>query len=161
MKILDWKKNFAFSLIVQSFGPSNKSGLGKSWQIVDFMFTFEDFSFLDEHSLYIYKKGVSIKRTLLPCINGFHFAETPLWLQRKILVLISFLSLNFSSIEIEGERVSSSQNERTLWGGGVRKWTRMKKRERGGQILGILSERTFWISPKHCRQPKYHQQMMK
>ena len=26
-----------------SFGLSNKSGFGKSWQIVDFMFTFEDF----------------------------------------------------------------------------------------------------------------------
>ena len=48
------EKNFAFSLIFPSFGPSNKSGLGKSWQIVDFMFTFEDFWFLD---------GLSIKRT--------------------------------------------------------------------------------------------------
>ena len=40
-------KKTAFSLIFPSFGPSNKSGLGKSWQIVDFMFTFEDFGFLD------------------------------------------------------------------------------------------------------------------
>ena len=39
------KKNFAFSLIFPSFGPSSKSGLGKSWQIVDFIFTFEDFWF--------------------------------------------------------------------------------------------------------------------
>ena len=39
---------------------------------------------------------------------------------RKILVLIiNFFSLNFTGIEIEGERVSSCQNERTLrWGGG-------------------------------------------
>ena len=48
------EKDFAFSLIFLSFGPSKKSGLGKSWQIVDFMFTFEDFWFLD---------GLSIKRT--------------------------------------------------------------------------------------------------
>ena len=31
--------------------------------------------------------------------------------------MIHFFSLNFASIEIEGERVSSSQNERTLGGG--------------------------------------------
>ena len=36
------KKNFAFSLIFPSFGPSSKSGLGKV-MTVDFMFTFEDF----------------------------------------------------------------------------------------------------------------------
>ena len=109
------------------------------------MFTFEDFSFLDEHSLYIYKKGVSIKRTLLPCTNGFHFAETPLWLQRKILVLISFLSLNFSSIEIEGERVSSSQNERTLWGGGGSKMNKDEKEGERGSNLGDF-ERTYFLN---------------
>ena len=48
------EKNFSFSLIFPSFGPSNKSGLETSWQIVDFMFTFEVFWFLD---------GFSIKRT--------------------------------------------------------------------------------------------------
>ena len=37
-----------------SLGLSNKSTLWKSWQIVDFMFTFEDFCFLN---------GLSIKRT--------------------------------------------------------------------------------------------------
>ena len=41
------EKNFAFALIFSSFGPSNKSGYGKSWQIVDFMFALEDFWFLD------------------------------------------------------------------------------------------------------------------
>ena len=41
------EKYFAFSLIFPPFGPSNKSGLGKSRQIVDFMFTFKDFWFLD------------------------------------------------------------------------------------------------------------------
>ena len=28
-------KNFAFSLIFPSFGSAKKTGLGKSWQIVD------------------------------------------------------------------------------------------------------------------------------
>ena len=48
------EKDFKFSLIFSFFGPFNKSGLGKSWQIVDFIFTFEDFWFLD---------GLSVKRT--------------------------------------------------------------------------------------------------
>ena len=34
-----------------------------------------------------------------------------------IVLIITFFSLNFSSIEIDGKRVSSSQNERTLGGG--------------------------------------------
>ena len=37
------------------------------------------------------------------------------WVQPEILVLIiNFFSLNFTSIEIEGERVSSTQNKHTL-----------------------------------------------
>ena len=37
------------------------------------------------------------------------------WVQPKILVLITnFFSLNFRSIEIEGERLSSCQSKRTL-----------------------------------------------
>ena len=36
-----------------------------------------------------------------------------------LVLIIHFFSLNFISIEIEGERVSSSQNERTLGGRGV------------------------------------------
>ena len=48
------ERNFAFPLIFLSFGSSNKCRLGKSWQIVDFMFNFEDFWFLDR---------LSIKRT--------------------------------------------------------------------------------------------------
>ena len=38
------------------------------------------------------------------------------------MLIVNFFSLNFTSIEIEGERVSSSQNEGTLvvvGGGGV------------------------------------------
>ena len=45
--------DFFSGLVSVSFDLSNKSGLGKSWQIVDLMFTFEDFWFLD---------GVCIKR---------------------------------------------------------------------------------------------------
>ena len=48
------ERNFAFSLIFPSFGSANKCGLGNSWQIVDFMFNFEHFWFLDR---------LSIKRT--------------------------------------------------------------------------------------------------
>ena len=67
---------------------------------------------------------IPIKRTLLSCTDGIHFLKIPLGLlkrvQPKILVLIiNFFSLNFTKIEIEGERVSSSQNERTLRGRGT------------------------------------------
>ena len=71
-------------------------------------------------------------------------------MQPKILVLIiNFLSLNFTSIEIEGERVSSNQNEHTkgVRGGGENSKT--NKGEQGGregQNLWILIERTFWMS---------------
>ena len=68
------------------------------------------------------------------------------WVQPKILVLIiNFFSLNFLSIEIEGE--SSSQNERTL-GWGVLENEQGQTRGRGGQNSGIMRERTFWMSPK-------------
>ena len=60
-------------------------------------------------------------------------------------VIINFFSLNFTSIEIERERVSS-----TL--GGVCSKTNKGKQEggRGGggeQNSDILTERTFWMSP--------------
>ena len=52
----------------------------------------------------------------MSCTNGVHFIEILLWLLKrhaKILVLIiNLFSLNLTSIETEGERVSSSQNER-------------------------------------------------
>ena len=51
----------------------------------------------------------------------------------QTVLIINFLSLNFTSIEIEGERVSCSQNERALGGG----------RGGGCQNSGILSERPF------------------
>ena len=58
------------------------------------------------------------------------------WVQTKILVLIIyFFYLNFTIIEIEGERVSSSQNECTLrgglGGGDAQKQTRTNKRGGG------------------------------
>ena len=59
-------KNFAFSLIFPFFGPAKKTGLGKSWQIVDFMFTFEGFWLLE---------GLSIKRTSL---ESGHFSHAPI-----------------------------------------------------------------------------------
>ena len=34
-------------------------------------------------SLSLYKKDISIKRTLLPCTNGFHFIEIPLRLLKR------------------------------------------------------------------------------
>ena len=88
------------------------------------------------------------------------------WVQPRILLLIiNFFSLNFTSIKIEGERGSSSQNERTIGGRGAQKRTKMNKRGRGegcsktnkdeqegkggGQNSGILSERTFWMSLMH------------
>ena len=51
-------------------------------------------------------------------------------------------------MEIERESLGSSQNERNLGGGGLRKGTRTNKAEEGGrQNSGILSECTFGISP--------------
>ena len=101
----------------------------------------------------LYKAGISIKRTLLPCTNGVHFIEIPqsflkdTWLQPKILVLIiNFFSLNFTSIEIQEERVNSSQNERTLGEGVGRKRTRAKKGV-GGSKLGNLEEAYFLNVP--------------
>ena len=52
------------------------------------------------------------------------------------MLIIKFFSVNFTSIEIEGERVSSSQNERNLggWGGGG--GGRGGKRKGGGGARG-------------------------
>ena len=101
----------------------------------------------------------SVIKSLLSCTNGVHFntdstvaSEKTRPVQPKILVLlINFFSLNFTSIGTEGEGVGSSQNERTLSGGASRKRTRANKGKQGGrgggQNSGILSERTFWMSP--------------
>ena len=58
-----------------------------------------------------------------------------------LVLIIHFFSLNFISIEIEGERVSSSQNERTL--GGERGCSNKVGRE--GSKLGNL-ERTYFLN---------------
>ena len=60
-----------------------------------------------------------------------------------LALIINFFSLNFTSIDIEGERVSSGQNERTL--GCVCVCGGVLKNEQGGrgQNSGILSKRTF------------------
>ena len=54
------------------------------------------------------------------------------WVQPKILVLIiNLFSLNFTSIEIEGERISSSQNKRVLGEGVLENEQGQTKGERG------------------------------
>ena len=73
------------------------------------------------------------------------------WVQSNILVMIiNFFSLIFTGIEIEGETVSSSQNNRTWRRGGGCTWKRARanKEGGGGQIPEILSERIFWITRK-------------
>ena len=50
----------------------------------------------------------------------------------SLLITINFFSVNFRSIEIGGEKVSSSQNERTLGRWGAKKQTRMNK---GGGVV--------------------------
>ena len=103
----------------------------------------------------LHKVDVSIKQTLLSCPNGVHFIEIPLqllkrrWVQPKILLLfINLFSLNFISIEIEGQRVSPSQNKSTLGERRVApKWIRVNKGKGGGQNSGIFNECTFWMSP--------------
>ena len=72
----------------------------------------------------LYKADISIKQTLLSCANCVQFIEIPLRLLKRrfefnhtdygSLLIINFFSLNFTCKEIEGKRVSSSQNERTL-----------------------------------------------
>ena len=72
------------------------------------------------------------------------------WIKLKILVLITnFFSLNFTSIEIGGERVGSNQKERTFGdGGGGSKTNKDKQGGRdGAENSGILSERTCWMFP--------------
>ena len=65
----------------------------------------------------------------------------------SLLLIINFFSLNFTSIEIQGEKVSSSQNERTLGEGALGVCSKTNKGKQGGiQNLGILSELTFWMS---------------
>ena len=62
-----------------------------------------------------------------------------------LVVIINFFSLNFTSIKIEGEKVSSSQNERSLKEGGEGGrwwWSETNEKEHGGggdQNSGILS----------------------
>ena len=64
------------------------------------------------------------------------------WVQPKILVLIiNFFSLNFTSTEIEGERLSSSQNEGTLGRGGV--FENEQARTRG---RGRVKTRESWVN---------------
>ena len=88
--------------------------------------------------------------------NGVHFIEIPHRVQPKILVLISnFFSLNFTSIEIEGEMVSSSQNDRTLagWEGGWGECSKMNKDEQGGRLGGggEVKNRKNWLNkPFEC-----------
>ena len=65
-----------------------------------------------------------------------------------LVLIINFFSLKFTSIEIKGERVSSTQNERTFRRGCARKQTKANKGGARGQNSGILSERSFWIFPK-------------
>ena len=47
-----------------------------------------------------------------------------------LVLIINFFSLNFTSIEMDGERVSSRQNERTLGGG--EGCSKTNKGEQGG-----------------------------
>ena len=66
----------------------------------------------------------------------FYFRPTLFF---KKQVIINFFSLNFTSIETEGEKVSSSQNERTLgWSGG---W--------GASKFGDF-ERTYFLNVPLC-----------
>ena len=70
------------------------------------------------------------------------------WVQPKILVAV----INFCYIKIEVERVSSSQNERTLWRGGG-----LLKNEQGGwegSKLGNLEQTYFLHVPKWNLTPK-------
>ena len=100
--------------------------------------------------LILYKGDISIKRTLLSCTNNVHLIEIPLWLLKRHVEFNQryystryFFSLNFSSIEIEGERVSSSQNERTLGGGGV---LENEKGQTRGEVGGGVKTREFWAN---------------
>ena len=62
------------------------------------------------------------------------------------MLIINFFSLNFKSLEIERERVSSIQNERNSKGRRcVRKRTRANMGGAGGSKLGNL-ERTYFLN---------------
>ena len=76
------------------------------------------------------------------------------WQPKILLLVINFFSLNFTSIEIEVVRGNCSQNERTLGGGRVLENKQRQIRGEEGLNSGILSEHTFWISPKTTYLPK-------
>ena len=66
----------------------------------------------------------------------------------KKQVIINFFSLNFTIMEIEGERVSSSQNERTLRREGVLENEQGPTGDWGGEGEGVktrefLTKHTF------------------
>ena len=68
------------------------------------------------------------------------------WVQPKILaLLINFFSVNFTTIEIEGERLSSSQNKRTLGGEGQCSKTNKGKQGGGCSKLGDY-EQTYFLN---------------
>ena len=83
------------------------SGLGKSWNSGFHVYFWRLLIF----RWTLYKAEISIKRTVISCTNSVHFIEIPLWL---LVLIINLFSLNFTSTEIEGERVNSRQNKRTL-----------------------------------------------
>ena len=76
------------------------------------------------------------------------------WQPKILLLVINFFSLNFTSIEIEVVRGNCSQNERTLGGGRVLENKQRQIRGEEGLNSGILSEHTFWMSPKTTYLPK-------
>ena len=109
----------------------------------------------------LYKADISIKRTLLSCTSGVHlrfhcgFLKDMLSSIKDTSTHYWFLFSKFHNYRNWGGEESSSQNERTLGGGGktrggvgvgARKQTRANKGE-GGQNSEILSGRTFCMSP--------------
>ena len=89
---------------------------------------------------------------LVRCISQFKCFKCPIFifyfrpaLFFKKQVIINFFSLNLTSIEIELERVSSSQNKCTLGGEGARKQTMANKGGGRGSKLGNF-EWTYFLN---------------
>ena len=74
------------------------------------------------------------------------FLKDTLSSTKDIVLIINFFSLNFTSIEIEGERVSSNQNERTLEGGGVLEKEQGQSRGGGRGLKFGNFERMYFLN---------------
>ena len=84
---------------------------------------------------------------MVSTLQGFHCGFLKDALSSTKDTSINFFSLNFTSIETEGERVSSSQNERTFGEGGEGGGRGVSRHEQGRRRLEEeVKIRESWVN---------------